>query len=152
MNVPLPMLKAMIAHARESYPSEACGIVIGTPEKLSHLSPCRNIQDELHVEDPETYPRTSRDGYTIHPEDMVSVMREARERGEDFRVIYHSHIDTGAYFSEEDKRVATWEEEPTYPDVAYIVIAVIEGEAREVNIFSWNAEQRNFEAESLALP
>ncbi|MFQ5457403.1 MAG: Mov34/MPN/PAD-1 family protein [Myxococcota bacterium] len=152
MKIPPPMLKAMIAHARESYPSESCGIVIGTPQALSRLSPCRNIQDELHEKDPETYPRSSRDGYSIHPEDMASVMREARERGEDFRVIYHSHVDTGAYFSEEDKRVATWEGEPTYPEVAYVVISVVEGEAKEANIFRWNPGARDFEGESLDLP
>ena len=152
MKVPTQMLEAMIAHARDAYPAEACGIVIGTPERLTRLSPCRNNQDELHASDPENYPRTSREGYSIHPEDMALVMREAREREEEYRVIYHSHVDEGAYFSKEDKRVATWDGEATYPDVAYIVIAVMEGQVKEANIFHWNPEQRDFKGEPLELP
>jgi len=150
--IPVPMLRAMVAHAREAYPAEACGIVIGTTERLTKLTRCRNVQDELHAEDPATHPRTSRDGYSIHPQDMFLVMREARERGEAFRVIYHSHVDAGAYFSEEDKRVATWDGEATYPEAAHVVVSVMGGEPKEINLFLWNPERRDFDGKALELP
>jgi proteasome lid subunit RPN8/RPN11 len=146
------MLRAMAAHAREAYPAEACGIIIGTEERLTRLARCRNAQDELHAEDPAAYPRTSRDGYSIHPADMFAVMKEARERGEAFRVVYHSHVDAGAYFSDEDKRVATWDGEPTYPETAHVVISVMGGEPKEANLFRWNPERREFDGEALELP
>ncbi len=150
--IPLPMLRAMVAHARESYPAEACGIIIGTTERLTRLTRCRNVQDELHAEDPAAHPRTTRDGYSIHPQDMFVIMKEARERGEAFRVIYHSHIDAGAYFSDEDKRVAIWEGEATYPEAAHVVISVVGGEPKEANIFRWNPGRREFDGEAVALP
>ena len=52
-----------------------------------------------------------------------------RKEADGYRVatIYHSHIDTGAYFSETDTRNALIDGEPAYPDAAYVVVSVVEG-------------------------
>jgi len=149
LKIPEFMMEEMIAHARETYPAEACGIITGTSGGLTVLTRCRNVQDELHAEDPELHPRTSRDGFSVDPIEMLQIMRAARERGEDFKIIYHSHVDADAYFSEEDKRVATWEGEPTYPGVGYIVISVYGGEPKSANLFHWSEEKGDFEGVSL---
>jgi proteasome lid subunit RPN8/RPN11 len=85
------------AQAIAEYPGECCGVVMDKPgERL--LLACRNIQDELHVKDPERHPRDSRTAYYIDPKDLIAM---GRREAQGFRVltIYHSHIDAGAYFS-----------------------------------------------------
>jgi proteasome lid subunit RPN8/RPN11 len=152
LEIPRAMLQEMFAHAKEAYPQEACGIITGTGRSLTRLTRCRNAQDELNAEDPERYPRTSRDGYNIDSRDMFKILRGAEALGEEIKVIYHSHVDAGAYFSSEDKGAATWDGEPTYPDVAYIVISVVAGTPESANLYHWKADQRDFEGRALGLP
>ena len=58
--------------------------------------------NELHEEDPEQYPRTARDGYMIDPREQMILERSLKKEGKEIKVIYHSHPDVGAYFSEKD--------------------------------------------------
>jgi proteasome lid subunit RPN8/RPN11 len=82
---------------------------------------------------------------------MFRILRDAHGRG-GTQVIYHNHVDTGAYFSAEDKRMATWDGEPVYPGVGYIVISVHGSEPREANLFTWNEEARDFEGVPVEIP
>jgi proteasome lid subunit RPN8/RPN11 len=150
--IPLAMMQEMFAHAEKAYPQEACGIITGTGTRLTRLTRCRNAQDELHAADPERYPRSSRDGYNIDPRDMFEILRGAEACGEEIKIIYHSHVDAGAYFSQEDKQAATWEGEPTYPDVAHIVISVMAGTPESASLYRWNADRRDFEGGPLEMP
>ena len=45
-------------------------------------------------------------------------------------VIYHSHVDAGAYFSETDRRQALVGGEPAYPGAVYVVTSVVRGARR----------------------
>jgi proteasome lid subunit RPN8/RPN11 len=146
--VPPEIMTDMIAHARQAYPAEACGIISGTQDALTRLTRCRNVQDE----DPLNGSNSSREGYTVALEDLVAVLREGRARGEEIRAIYHSHVDKGAYFSDEDKRVATWGGKPVWPGVDYIVVSVMLGKPKEANLFTWNEGRRDFEGARLEMP
>jgi proteasome lid subunit RPN8/RPN11 len=145
VKVPQKMIGEMLAHAREAYPAEACGIITGTKEALTTLTRCTNVQ----AADPVNPGRTTRDGYTIDPREQLRILQAAKARGEDYRIIYHSHVDAGAYFSAEDKRVATWESEPVFPGVAYVVISVMNGEPAEANLFTWSEARRDYEGTPL---
>jgi len=147
-SVPPEILTGVLTHAREAYPSEACGIITGTKDALMRLTRCRNVQDE----DPVSRARSSREGYTIAPKDIAAVMRDARVRGEEIRIIYHSHVDEDAYFSPEDRRVATWDGEPVWPGVDHIVVSVMGGEPREAKLFMWDEERRDFTGATLEVP
>jgi proteasome lid subunit RPN8/RPN11 len=146
------MLEEMLAHAKKAYPREACGVITGADKDLTCLTRCRNAQDELHAEDPIRHPRTARRGYNIDSRDMFAILREAEARGEEIRVIYHSHVDADDYFSDEDKDAALWDGEPTQPGVGYIVISVVKGAPQSASLYRWNAEAREFEGRPLALP
>ncbi len=61
--------------------------------------------------------------------------------------IYHSHIDTGAYFSATDRQNALIDGEPTYPDAVYVVVSVVEGRADAAGAFAWDADARRFPAD-----
>ena len=53
-------------------------------------------------------------------------------------VIYHSHVDAGAYFSETDRRQALVGSEPAYPSAVYVVASVVAGALDEMKAFQWN--------------
>ena len=58
-------------------------------------------------------------------------------------MFYHSHPVTGAYFSGEDRARAMFGDEPSYPEVTYVVVsdARSRGEARA---FRWNEATHDF--------
>ena len=71
--------------------------------------------------------------------------------GYEIQVIYHSHIEAGAYFSETDKRNALMDGEPTYPTATYVVCSVRDGKAQEMNAFRWDPVAHDFSAVPLSI-
>jgi proteasome lid subunit RPN8/RPN11 len=136
-------LEAFRRQAEAEYPAECCGVVLARGEAEREVLACRNAQDALHARDPERYPRTSRHAYYIAPGDLLEIGRR-QTGGWDVAVIYHSHVDAGAYFSETDRRNALVAGEPAYPGVAYVVLAVRGGRVDEVRAHRWDAGAREF--------
>ena len=144
-------VEAMHRHAREAYPDECCGLIIGPPpaqgdkeENLS-LSPCENVQNEMHEKDPEIYPRTARRAFLIDPFEFERIVRRAEEAGEVVRGIFHSHPDEDAYFSQEDVDAAVpFGDIPAFPDAGHVVMSVREGVVLGQKVYYWDAEQRTF--------
>jgi proteasome lid subunit RPN8/RPN11 len=138
-------LEAIQRHAQADYPSEACGVLLirsGAPEER-RLFPCRNIQDELHARDPVRFSRTARTAYYIAHADLLEIGRREGE-GFEVRVIYHSHVDAGAYFSETDRRNALVDGSPTYPQATYVVVAVADGRVAETRAHRFSPEGQDF--------
>lgn len=127
------------------YPAECCGVLLAreapTPDRL--LLMCRNIQDELHAKDAVRHPRDSRTAYFIDPKDLLTI---GRREGQGYRVatIYHSHIDTGAYFSATDRQNALIGGDPAYPDAVYVVLSVVERRMVDAAAFVWDKAARDF--------
>lgn len=147
LEIPEPMLQLIYEQARQAYPQECCGVILGqqtSPDSLTRVRPCRNAQDLFHVEDPDAFPRTARTAYFIDPKELLALEKENRANDELIRVIYHSHVDAAAYFSEEDARLASAEGEPIHPGVAYLVISVVQGKPGNHQLFHWDAVQRRF--------
>ena len=140
-------LAALRAQAVEEYPAESCGVVVQRHDERRLLR-CRNIQNDLHAKDPERHPRDARTAYYIDPADLLRI---GRLEGEGFNVavIYHSHVDAGAYFSETDKRNALVGNEPAYPDAIYLVTSVMNGRLDATAAFRWEASRRDFVAVSM---
>ena len=146
LGIPISMLGPIIAQAEQEYPHECCGMIFGARAKgaLTRVRPCANVQDKYHALDPKNFPRTATAAYFIDPKELLAIQKEMRENGEEMRVIYHSHINAGAYFSEEDKRVALCEGEPAYPGVAYLVLSVLQGKVQDGNLYDWNPAKKDF--------
>jgi len=145
-------LTAIHRHAQAQYPAECCGVVLvrDGSAPVRRVLACRNIQDELHQRDPARFPRTSRTAYYIAHNDLLEI---GRREGEGFavRVIYHSHVDADAYFSETDRRNALVDGEPAYPSATYVVVSVRGGDAVETRAHRWSESQREFVEVPLAL-
>ena len=135
-------LEAIRRQAVEEYPRESCGVIL-EQGRLRRIVRCRNIQDELHAKDPQRHPRDARTAYFIDPKDLLAIgLREGQGYG--FVVIYHSHIDAGAYFSATDKQNALMNGEPFYPAATYVVVSVLEGVVADIRAFVWQPAARDF--------
>jgi adenylyltransferase/sulfurtransferase len=126
--IPIPphLLRRCFDHGEATYPEEGCGVLSGPlqGDGLDEFHPVANILNPLHEEEPERYPRTAREGYVLDPAVMVRLEKELAAKGRKVKVIVHSHVDVGAYFSEEDKQRALWAGEPLLPGVVYLVCGV----------------------------
>ena len=134
--------EAIRAQAVEEYPFESCGVILARGGER-RLFRCRNAQNELHARDPVRYTRDARTAYYIDPKDLLRI-GDLERQGFGVAVIYHSHVDAGAYFSETDRRQAVVGGEPAYPGAAYVVTSVVRGVADAVAAFGWDAARRDF--------
>lgn len=137
-----PEREAIQSQAVEEYPHESCGVIMRRGDERRLLR-CRNAQNELHARDPQRYPRDARTAYYIDPKDLLRIGDLERD-GFDVDVIYHSHIDAGAYFSETDRRQALVGGQPAYPAAVYIVTSVMAGRVGAIAAFRWDAGRRDF--------
>ena len=146
LSIPETLLRQMKRHAENDYPHECCGLLFGPEDsnEVTEISPCQNIQDDLHKQDPAKYPRDSRTAYFIDPKQFLSHQKKLKQKGMSLRVIYHSHIDTEAYFSDEDSKAAAWEGSPVYPAVAYLVFSVKDRRVKEYAIYVWDPKTNTF--------
>jgi len=143
------LLDRVYAEARAGYgrDEESCGLLVGRAEEpliLDGIVPLENRANKLHAKDPEAYPRTGRMYFDINPMVFVREMREGEAAGRPVKVLYHSHLDAGAYFSETDAVTATMGgDEPAY-DLAYLVTSIYAGEVREHELFVWSPAAHAF--------
>jgi proteasome lid subunit RPN8/RPN11 len=134
----------ILAHARGADPEECCGAVV-VRKGRDEVWRFANVQNALHRADPATHPRTAATAYALGLRDVERL--DAARAGDPsvgaLKAIYHSHTKTGAYFSGEDRARAMFGDEPTYPEIAYLVVSDsrIRGEARA---FRWDDGRRDF--------
>lgn len=149
VRIAVPALEAMRQHGREGWPEESCGLLLGDRNGgtavVIEAARCPNRQNEYHARFPEDYPRDATTAYLLDFRDFERVETEARERGLTVLGIYHTHCECGAYFSDEDRAVATaGGDEAMFPDFCQIVQSIVGREAREARGFSWDSSRRSF--------
>lgn len=127
--LPAELLARIYAQARAEFPGECCGYLRGRGAG-ARLHPCVNYMDRLHAMDPETYPRTSANGYNFGGKQLIEFTR-AFDSDDPPTVVYHSHPRVGAYFSAEDAAAAL---SAGYP-VDYLVVDAQETEVRGAVLF-----------------
>jgi [CysO sulfur-carrier protein]-S-L-cysteine hydrolase len=83
--------RAMVAHAWDGLPDEACGLLAGDPGTglTSVFYPCRNAAESSRV-------------YTVDPRDHLRADRDAEGRGLEILGVMHSHTHTEAWPSPTD--------------------------------------------------
>jgi proteasome lid subunit RPN8/RPN11 len=137
-------LAEMYAHARRDYPNECCGIVFGPKggPLAERAVACVNTQNDLHAMDPVANPRDAARAYNLGASDLFKLSKSLR--GETpAKIIYHSHVDVGAYFSDTDQAAAVMDGEPSYP-VEYVVIDVQADRVGGAAQFAWDAAERRY--------
>ena len=137
-------LRAICEHAQREVPRECCGIVFGPKAEAvaDKATACQNIQDRLHAEDPARFTRDARTAYNFDARDIFALQKSLRGESP-AKIVYHSHVDVGAYFSDTDQAAAQFEGEPAYP-VEYAVVDVTATGARAVKQFAWSDAEKKY--------
>lgn len=136
--------EARRAYARDE---ESCGFLIGPASdarRLDGIVPMVNRAGALHRLDPEHYPRTGRTYFDIDSMKFEGAIRRGEAEARPVKVLYHSHLDAGAYFSPTDADVAKMGgDEPPW-DLAYLVTSVRAGSVDDRKLFVWDPQARSF--------
>lgn len=132
-----PALRATIyAHAREAFPAECCGYLRGG-DTVDEVVRCRNAQED--GDSPIGDDRGVDTGFVIAGAELFAFARSF-DGDRPARVVYHSHTDGRAYFSDVDRRMA---DGPAYP-VQHVVVGVAAGRVTEAAQFAWCDEERAY--------
>ncbi len=138
----------MIRHAEEEYPEECCGVFLAYRSDISNQlawQPCHNIQNLMHKNTPHYFPRDARSAYVIDPSQWRTIHQRIEEGEAELSILYHSHNDAPAYFSDEDFRCAVWKDKPLFSNATYLVLSVIQGRFDHWKAFEWDADVCDFQ-------
>jgi [CysO sulfur-carrier protein]-S-L-cysteine hydrolase len=136
--------EARLAYEREE---ESCGFLVGPASqglRVDGIVPMVNRANALHRLDPESYPRTGRTYFDIDSMKFEKEIVRGALEGRPVKVLYHSHLDVGAYFYPTDAEVAKMGQgEPPW-DLAYLVTSVRTGRVDDRKLFVWDPDSRGF--------
>lgn len=150
VRIPKSVLAEVERAGREAYArdEEACGYLEGSlADELAvdRAVELPNLANKYHAVDPAGHPRTGREYFKINALTFERAINAAPAAGRAVKVFFHSHLDCGAYFSQEDAASMTLggSSGPTY-DLAYLVTAVDLGVVTGHRLFVWNAADARF--------
>jgi proteasome lid subunit RPN8/RPN11 len=103
--IPAALRDEIIAHAREGFPNEACGILAGRDGRVERFFPAQSDEPSPFY-------------YRIEARDQIRIMNAIDDAGLDLVGIYHSHTRSPAYPSRTDAEQAFW------PDAVYVIISL----------------------------
>jgi proteasome lid subunit RPN8/RPN11 len=107
LKIPQTIYEDIIAHAKEGFPLEVCGILGGRDGVVSAIYRMTNTD-------------ASNEHFMMEPKEQFAVVKELRAKGLEMSAIYHSHPETPARPSEEDIRLALT------PHVSYVIVSLAE--------------------------
>jgi proteasome lid subunit RPN8/RPN11 len=125
----------MVAHARETYPNECCGAMLGSTDGEQ-----KAVRVAIRLRNAFEGAQAAR--YELRPEDLLAADKAARERHMDLIGIYHSHPDCDAYFSTTDLQNSC-------PWYSFVVLSIQKGEFHHANSWLPNVDQTEAAKEEL---
>jgi proteasome lid subunit RPN8/RPN11 len=154
------VLAAVEADALAGYAAdeEACGYLRGpSGDGLcdEHVRMV-NTANKLHAVDPARYFRTAREFFSFNEKKFADAVDASARQGRPVKVLYHSHLDAGAYFSPTDAAVMSMGEPPAVEGgqvvmgpgpawpLAFLVTSVRAGAVAEHALFVWDDASRSF--------
>lgn len=153
LSIDRAVLAEIHAHALEGYPSESCGFVAGPasdPLSLDRSVRQENEADRYHKLDPVTFPRTSRTYFKINEMRAARAFEDGEREGQPIKVIYHSHCDAGAYFSQEDSATFAMDDTLMWP-CAFIVVSVQQGKVEDTKLWVHVPGSNSFRESTLTI-
>ena len=129
--------EAIRRHGARDYPSECCGVMLGTVngvcKVVGEIVPLKNLRKDpararqlLPLHDPAK--ETALNRFLLDPLDQLRVEKDARARGLEVLGYYHSHPDHPARPSFSDR-------ENAWPWYSYVIVSVERGSAKDLT--SW---------------
>ena len=126
---------SMVAHARQTYPNECCGAMLGSTDGER-----KDVRVALPLQNAFEGAQAAR--YELRPEDLLAADKAARQRNMDLIGIYHSHPDCDAYFSRTDLQNSC-------PWYSFVVLSIQKGEFSHANSWLPNFDQTEAAKEEL---
>jgi [CysO sulfur-carrier protein]-S-L-cysteine hydrolase len=143
-----PLMAQIAAHARSTYPSECCGLVMQDAAGSLRFVPVANIAGTAAAAGNSQ--RSRRDGYVMDPQALLAELAKAEQGGGRLAAIVHSHPDVGAYFSREDRDMALGGgSEPLWPGVQYLVVSCKGDGVDGACLYSWEDVRADFAEEQV---
>ena len=141
----------LVCHAAEqayTREEEACGYLCGPADDAllcDEAVEMENLANKYHQVDPQGHPRTGREYFKINSIKFEKAIVQGVETNRPLKVFFHSHLDCGAYFSEEDaaSMTAGGTGDPAY-QLAYLVTAVDQGQVTAHKLFVWDSAGQEF--------
>ena len=134
IEIPEAVVRAIEDHARETYPEECCGFLIGDATEPRRVVESRRATNAAEEE------RGRR--YTIDPLELLRADDAARQSELDLIGIYHSHPDHPAAPSEFDRsRAAGW--------YTYVILNVENGDPKDLTAWVYDEGSGKFRPDPL---
>ena len=137
--IPTSEHDAIRRHGEETYPHECCGVLLGhfagDDRRVTRSVRCGNTRSD-----------SPHNRYSIAPQELVRIQRQARETGLEIVGFYHSHPDHPAQWSSTDLAEAHW------IGCSYVITSVEKGKAQITNSFllaGSKEEEKRFEDEEI---
>ncbi|MDQ7849354.1 MAG: M67 family metallopeptidase [Armatimonadota bacterium] len=109
-------LEEMIAHARETFPLECCGLLAGRDGQVLRVYRGHNVDQSPYT-------------YRLDDRQLLQFLREMDREGLEIVGIYHSHTASQAAPSRTDVARAF------YPEAVYVIISLQQAQRPEVRGF-----------------
>ncbi len=153
---------ALAGYAKDE---EACGYLRGPAGDTLCDEHVRmvNIANKLHALDPGTYFRTARMFFAFNEKKFADAVDASARAGRPVKILCHSHLDAGAYFSPTDAAVMSMGEPPAVEGgpivmgpgpawpLAFLVTSVRAGVIEEHRVFVWDEGSRSFVASDFSV-
>jgi len=107
LRIPQAVHADLVAHAREGFPLEVCGILGGRDGVVERVFRMTNTD-------------ASNEHFTMEPREQFAVAKELRANGLEMLAVYHSHPESPARPSEEDIRLALT------PGISHVIISLLD--------------------------
>ena len=136
IHVPKAVYDEIINHARDAYPDECCGFLIGKAirdKRVWEVERGTNANTER-----------SRDRYVIDPKEYNLVDKVARTQGLDILGFYHSHPDHPDRPSEFDRAEG-------HPGFSYIIVSVQGGKTVSARSWIFDKDDEPFREEKIKI-
>jgi proteasome lid subunit RPN8/RPN11 len=126
----------IIEHAKEAYPNECCGALVG------HVMGGRKVFSAERMTNTNT--DRAHDRYVIDPHEFNLIDKVSRSQGCEIIGFYHSHPDHPNRPSEEDRKSGQL-------DYSYIIVSVQGGTEVSAKCWIFNDEKAPFSEEKIEL-
>lgn len=140
LQIDAQLTKQMVDAAEAAFPAEACGLIIGRGKgqliRVTRVVPAENLLADTP------------DRFELDPAVRITVEKDLRDSGTKDRIIghYHSHTDGTADPSATDRAMAF------EPDMAWLIVGVLEGQAIQTLGHRMDEKRGNFRPVPLRTP
>ena len=110
------MADELVAHARDEFPNECCGMIAGEGARAVAVHRATNTEASPFM-------------YVMDPREQLAIMDAVDEAGHELMAVYHSHTKSAAYPSRTDVELAF------FPNTLYMIVSIADPDAPDIRAF-----------------